>query len=223
MMHEIISCLCGVPGCTVGRHWQTFQHSPQAFWYAGEEVHEAQNSTFRRAIHEAGHCVVARAVGARIEAADIEHYDARSGAAWVRFPEAMKASTTRYALAEALVCLGGCAAELAILGACDLARHDATDVKRCKEALGRCEGQWNADLHEMLLDVVRDFLKGHAQAICHVARGLAQYQRFKGSDVQSMLNAMDLRERRDSMVSPSPPLPAGYPGGLAQRGRTGPG
>jgi hypothetical protein len=102
----------------------------------------------------------------------------------------MKADKTCDALAEALVCLGGCAAELAILGECDLERHEDTDLKRCRDALGRCEGQWKADLHEMLLYVVRDFLKSHTKAICHLGRGLARYQRFKGSDVQSMLTAI---------------------------------
>ena len=102
----------------------------------------------------------------------------------------MKADKTRCALAEALVCLGGCAAELAVLNECDLERHQTTDLKRCRDALWRCEGEWNADLHEMLLYVVRDFLKSHTQAVCHLGRSLARYQRFKGSDVQSMLTAI---------------------------------
>jgi hypothetical protein len=68
MMQDVIPCLCGVSGCTVGPHWQTIQHIPEAFLYAGEEIHEAPESVFRRAVHEAGHCAVARAVGALIEA-----------------------------------------------------------------------------------------------------------------------------------------------------------
>jgi hypothetical protein len=189
LLRATIPCICGC-GASIGPHHEVFRHCPHAFWYPADERHEAPDSSFRKASHEAGHLLVAKAVGAIIDGADIEDHEAHSGAAYIRFPEAMKAQNTRFSLAQGLVCLGGVAAELAILGDADLARHEDHDLKRYREATATCQGQWKTDVKDMLLAVLQRYIKGHEQATCQVARQLQRYGRLKGSDVTSTIQAM---------------------------------